>query len=54
MYSALNAVINFEKPAAVAIKHTNPCGIGTGDSLEEAFVKAYECDDESILVESLP
>lgn len=48
MYSALNAVINFEKPAAVAVKHTNPCGIGTGDSLEEAFVKAYECDDESI------
>ncbi|WP_273497575.1 bifunctional phosphoribosylaminoimidazolecarboxamide formyltransferase/IMP cyclohydrolase [Peptoniphilus rhinitidis] len=48
MYSALNAVINFEKPAAVAIKHTNPCGIGTGETLEEAFTKAYECDDESI------
>ncbi|MDU6743945.1 bifunctional phosphoribosylaminoimidazolecarboxamide formyltransferase/IMP cyclohydrolase [Peptoniphilus harei] len=48
MYSALNAVINFDKPAAVAVKHTNPCGIGIGDSLEEAFVKAYECDDESI------
>lgn len=48
MYSAINAVINFEKPAAVAIKHTDPCGIGTGETLEEAFVKAYECDDESI------
>lgn len=48
MYSALNAVINFEKAAAVAVKHTNPCGIGTGETLEEAFVKAYECDDESI------
>ncbi|NMW84361.1 bifunctional phosphoribosylaminoimidazolecarboxamide formyltransferase/IMP cyclohydrolase [Peptoniphilus sp. AGMB00490] len=48
MYSAINAVVNFEKPAAVAIKHTDPCGIGTGETLEEAFIKAYECDDESI------
>ena len=46
MYSALNAVVNFEKPAAVAIKHTDPCGIGTGENLEEAFIKAYECDDD--------
>lgn len=48
MYSAINAVINFDKPAAVAVKHTNPCGIGTGDNLAEAFKKAYECDSESI------
>ncbi|MET3616909.1 phosphoribosylaminoimidazolecarboxamide formyltransferase/IMP cyclohydrolase [Peptoniphilus olsenii] len=48
MYGAINAVINFDKPAAVAIKHTNPCGIGTGDRLAEAFKKAYECDSESI------
>lgn len=48
MFGALNAVINFDKPAAVAVKHTNPCGIGTGENLSEAFKKAYECDDESI------
>ncbi|MBU5668806.1 bifunctional phosphoribosylaminoimidazolecarboxamide formyltransferase/IMP cyclohydrolase [Peptoniphilus sp. MSJ-1] len=48
MFGAINAVINFEKPAAVAVKHTNPCGIGTGESISVAFQKAYECDDESI------
>lgn len=48
MYGAINAVINFTDPAAIAVKHTNPCGIGTADTISEAFRKAYECDDESI------
>lgn len=48
MYAAIKAIKAFDKPAAVAIKHTNPCGIAEGDTLEEAFKKAYECDDESI------
>lgn len=48
MYGAINAVINFTDPAAIAVKHTNPCGIGIAKTLKEAFKKAYECDDESI------
>ncbi|WP_122626809.1 bifunctional phosphoribosylaminoimidazolecarboxamide formyltransferase/IMP cyclohydrolase [Lucifera butyrica] len=37
----------FEQPAAAIIKHTNPCGTGTGASLDEAYAKAYEADSVS-------
>ena len=36
------------KPVAVAVKHANPCGIGTGDTLCEAYLNAYEADKVSI------
>ncbi len=42
--SALNLVREFAEPAAVVIKHNNPCGAAIGNSLEEAFRKAYEGD----------
>lgn len=42
--SAFNLVREFSQPAAVVIKHNNPCGAAFGDSLEEAFRKAYEGD----------
>jgi phosphoribosylaminoimidazolecarboxamide formyltransferase/IMP cyclohydrolase len=42
--SALNLVREFAGPAAVVIKHNNACGAALGDSLEEAFHKAYEGD----------
>jgi phosphoribosylaminoimidazolecarboxamide formyltransferase/IMP cyclohydrolase len=34
-------------PAVAIIKHANPCGVGTGESLLEAYRKAYECDQTS-------
>lgn len=37
-----------EQPCAVAVKHTNPCGVGVGDTLLEAYLKAYESDPVSI------
>ena len=37
-----------ETPCAVAVKHANPCGIGIGSSLEEAFQNAYDADPVSI------
>lgn len=37
-----------EKPVAVAVKHTNPCGVGTGATLLEAYRRAYEADPTSI------
>lgn len=46
--SALAIVREFEEPAAVAIKHANPCGVGTGHSIEEAFDKAFASDPVSI------
>ncbi|HXL05234.1 MAG TPA: bifunctional phosphoribosylaminoimidazolecarboxamide formyltransferase/IMP cyclohydrolase [Bacillota bacterium] len=36
-----------EEPVAVVIKHTNPCGVATGSSLEDAYVKAREADPVS-------
>ena len=42
--SALNLVREFEQPAAVVVKHNNPCGAAVGATLEEAFRKAYEGD----------
>jgi phosphoribosylaminoimidazolecarboxamide formyltransferase/IMP cyclohydrolase len=42
--SAFNLVREFVEPAAVVIKHNNPCGAAVGATLEEAFRKAYEGD----------
>jgi phosphoribosylaminoimidazolecarboxamide formyltransferase/IMP cyclohydrolase len=42
--SALNLVCEFRGPAAVVIKHNNPCGAAVAANLEEAFRKAYEGD----------
>ena len=46
--AALDMVKEFREPTIVAVKHTNPCGIGSGESILEAYLKAYECDKESI------
>lgn len=46
--SALALVQEFEEPAAVAVKHMNPCGVGIGSTLEEAFSKAFASDPVSI------
>jgi phosphoribosylaminoimidazolecarboxamide formyltransferase / IMP cyclohydrolase len=45
--SALNLVREFRTPAACVIKHNNPCGAALGESLAEAFQKAYEGDPVS-------
>jgi phosphoribosylaminoimidazolecarboxamide formyltransferase/IMP cyclohydrolase len=42
--SALNLAREFSEPAAIVIKHNNPCGAAVGTTLEEAFRKAYEGD----------
>jgi phosphoribosylaminoimidazolecarboxamide formyltransferase/IMP cyclohydrolase len=42
--SALNLVREFVEPAAVVIKHNNPCGAAVAGALVEAFRKAYEGD----------
>ena len=46
--AALQIIKEFKLPAAVAVKHMNPCGVGTGDSIKDAFNKAFEADSTSI------
>src|ERR1017187_543662 len=45
--AAWQLVGEFERPAAVIVKHTNPCGCAERDSLAEAYRKAFECDPVS-------
>ncbi|QDT66888.1 bifunctional phosphoribosylaminoimidazolecarboxamide formyltransferase/IMP cyclohydrolase [Calycomorphotria hydatis] len=45
--AALNLIREFEAPAVAVLKHTNPCGCGIGDSLAEAFERAYAGDPVS-------
>jgi phosphoribosylaminoimidazolecarboxamide formyltransferase / IMP cyclohydrolase len=45
--SALNLVREFSQPAAVVVKHNNPCGAAVSASLAEAFRKANEGDPVS-------
>lgn len=45
--AAYDLVNEFDHPAAAIIKHTNPCGLAVGSSLEEAYRKAFECDPTS-------
>jgi len=42
--AARSLVAEFERPAAVIIKHNNPCGAAEQSSLEEAYTKAFACD----------
>ena len=42
--AALRLVLEFTEPAAVVIKHTNPCGVATGTSVDAAYVRAREAD----------
>ncbi|WP_010191823.1 bifunctional phosphoribosylaminoimidazolecarboxamide formyltransferase/IMP cyclohydrolase [Bacillus sp. m3-13] len=46
--AALQIVKEFKDPAVVAVKHMNPCGVGTGATTVEAYRRAYEADPVSI------
>ena len=37
----------FDEPAAIIVKHTNPCGAATGATVLKAYQKALECDPVS-------
>lgn len=44
----LRAFDDFHQPAVVAVKHMNPCGIGIGTTIAEAYDRAYDADPVSI------
>ncbi len=46
--AALGLLLEFDDPAAVVIKHTNPCGVAIGRNAGEAVRKAKGCDPVSI------
>ncbi|MBS1180917.1 MAG: purH [Proteobacteria bacterium] len=47
--AAFELVAEFDPavPAVAIIKHANPCGVATGATLLEAYVKAHRCDPVS-------
>jgi len=42
--AALDLVLEFETPFACVLKHANPCGAATADTLAEAYRQALEAD----------
>jgi len=36
-----------DRAAVAIIKHANPCGVATGDTLKEAYARALACDPQS-------
>lgn len=46
--AVLNILREFEEPTVVGLKHMNPCGVGSGENIFEAWKKAYEGDKVSI------
>ena len=45
---ALELLKEFEEPTVVAVKHANPCGVGSADNIYDAYMKAYKSDPVSI------
>ncbi|HEX4835652.1 MAG TPA: bifunctional phosphoribosylaminoimidazolecarboxamide formyltransferase/IMP cyclohydrolase, partial [bacterium] len=45
--AALDLVREFSDPAAVIVKHGNPCGVATGETLRDAYRRAWEGDPVS-------
>lgn len=45
--TALECVLGFSGPACVIVKHANPCGAAQGQTLLEAYEKAYVTDPTS-------
>ncbi|MGM9903126.1 bifunctional purine biosynthesis protein PurH [Enterococcus sp. 10A9_DIV0425] len=46
--AALRIMREFSEPTVVALKHMNPCGIGSGESIYSAWKAAFEADPVSI------
>lgn len=42
--AAARMVAEFDEPAAVVVKHMNPCGAATGSSASDAYIRARDAD----------
>jgi phosphoribosylaminoimidazolecarboxamide formyltransferase/IMP cyclohydrolase len=45
--AARRAAYDHDQPAVAIIKHANPCGIATGETVAAAYSKAFDCDPVS-------
>lgn len=45
--AAARLVGEFEEPTVAIVKHNNPCGVGSGSTLAEAYAKAFATDTKS-------
>ncbi|MDO8954478.1 MAG: bifunctional phosphoribosylaminoimidazolecarboxamide formyltransferase/IMP cyclohydrolase [Gammaproteobacteria bacterium] len=45
--AALRCVQEFDQPACVIVKHANPCGVSTADTIDRAFTQAWQADSQS-------
>jgi len=45
---ALACLREFSEPTVVAVKHANPCGVGSADTIAGAWQKAFDADPVSI------
>ena len=45
--AALECVKSFSSPACVIVKHANPCGVAIGETIEEAYLRAFQTDPTS-------
>jgi phosphoribosylaminoimidazolecarboxamide formyltransferase/IMP cyclohydrolase len=45
--AAARTSLEFDEPAAVVIKHTNPCGAAIGSSASDAYIRARDADSLS-------
>lgn len=46
--ATVRTVLEFDIPAAVGVKHTNPCGVACADNIYDAYMKAFAADPVSI------
>ncbi|EHH67317.1 bifunctional phosphoribosylaminoimidazolecarboxamide formyltransferase/IMP cyclohydrolase [Gluconobacter morbifer] len=45
--AAFEAVAEFEAPSVVIVKHANPCGVASAETMEQAWIAALRCDPVS-------
>jgi phosphoribosylaminoimidazolecarboxamide formyltransferase / IMP cyclohydrolase len=45
--NAARLILEFNEPAVAIIKHTNPCGVATGNDIKSAYLKAFATDTQS-------
>lgn len=45
---ALDLLREFDEPTVVAVKHANPCGVGTAETISKAYKLAHDADPVSI------
>jgi len=46
--AAIEMIREFDEPTVVALKHANPCGVGTAETISGAYDRAYKADPVSI------